>query len=151
MTAAFLTILSAVGAAGPGEALESFISALGASDSSAAMALLSGEAFESAAEFARRDPGGLSRLAAGLGVALDSASVPSMEPSEILGLLVSSPAVPGLLAMADWSVGQAEISGPRAAVPVTYGLMGGGGTVVVEMVRIPGGWGVADYSGSLSP
>lgn len=151
MTATLLSILSAVGAPGPGEALESFISALEASDGSAAMALLSEEAFESAGEFAARDPGGLSRLAAGLGVVLDSTSLPSMEPAEILEVLVTSPAVPGLLAMADWSVGAAEISGPRAEVPVTYSLMGGGGTLVVEMVRIPGGWGVADYSGSLSP
>jgi hypothetical protein len=144
-------MLAAVGAAGPVDALESFIAALATSDSSAAMALLSDEALESAGEFARSDPGGMSRLAAGFGVALDSASIPSMEPSEILGVLVASPALPGMLAMADWSVGEAEVDGPRAAVPVTYSLMGGGGTLIVEMVRIPGGWGVADYSGSLSP
>lgn len=136
------------GGTGPGTVLDRFLHAVTIRDSTTALSLLSGSAFDLVDSLADADPERLADLVDGFGVVIDPSTIGSADPRTILRDVLTSDALLGLVAMAEYSIGTPEVEGSRALLPVSFSFMGNEGVITVELRRENGRWRLSDYFGS---
>ena len=132
----------------PADVLDGFITAVATADTAAALDLLSPVAFETVGRMIERDPALLCRLASGFGVQLQPSDIEGMDGRGFVAVLVSSPALSGMVAFAGYDIGPVEIDGSTARVGLEYSILGSSDTISVAMVREDGRWLIADYFGT---
>ncbi len=144
-----MAVLAAGGGPGadPGRTMEIFMRAVQRSDTSAALDLVSSDAYGMIDSLLDADPERLCWLADGFGVALEPEALEDMGPRGFLGSVLSSPALAGMLAMASWHVSGSAVEGGEAVVSIDYRILGSTGSMQVLMVMEDGRWRLDDYFG----
>lgn len=144
-----LALLAAGGGPGsdPGRVMEIFMRAVQRSDTSAALDMVSSEAYGMIDSLLDADPERLCWLADGFGVTIEPGDLDGMGPRGFLGAVLSSPALAGMLAMASWHVSGSTVEDGEAVVSIDYRILGSTGVMQVLMVMEDGRWRLDDYFG----